>query len=78
MGSQAKSRLGRPPLPPGDTRCKRVVTFVTRSEMQHLQNLSAEISSTLSSICHRIIADYLTKAPDGELDQLGVSHDFES
>jgi hypothetical protein len=78
MGSQAKSRLGRPPLPPGDTRCKRVVTFVTRSEMGRLHNMCAENGSTLSSVCHRIITEYLTKTPAGALDQLGVSHDSES
>jgi hypothetical protein len=64
MSRQQKTRLGRPPLPPGDTRCKRVVTFVTRSEMEHLQNLSAENRSTLSSICHRILAEYLNQSPD--------------
>jgi len=29
--------------------------------MERLQNLSAENNSTLSSICHRIIAEYLTR-----------------
>jgi len=68
MGDQQKPRLGRPPLPPGDTRCKRVVTFVTRSEMERLQKMCVENSSTLSSICHRILAEYLTKTPTGEVE----------
>ena len=71
MSSQQNSRLGRPPLPPSVTRCKRVVTFVTRSEMERLQNLSTENNSTLSSICHRIIAEYLTRTPLGEAESIG-------
>ena len=68
MSRQQKARLGRPPLPPGDVRCKRVVTFVTRSEMERLQQLCAETNDTLSSICHRILSEHLHQAPVGEVE----------
>ena len=53
------TRMGRPPLPADQTRCKRVVTFVTRSEMKQLEELASANNDTLSSMCHRIISEQL-------------------
>ena len=59
------TRMGRPPLPADQTRCKRVVTFVTRPEMKQLEELASRNNDTLSSVCYRIISenldDYLAK-----------------
>jgi len=53
------ARMGRPPLPVDQARCKRVVTFVTRSEMKQLEELAKGNEDTLSSVCHRIISKHL-------------------
>ena len=60
MKKQSKKvRMGRPPLPAEEVRCKRVVTFVTRPEMKQLEELAIGNSDTLSSLCYRIISEHL-------------------
>ena len=54
-----KARMSRPPLPADQTRCKRVVTFVTLPEMKRLEELASGNNDTLSSMCHRIISEHL-------------------
>jgi hypothetical protein len=54
-----QTRMGRPPLPTEKARCKRVVTFVTLSEMEKLVELVSDSNDSLSSVCHRIICKYL-------------------
>jgi hypothetical protein len=54
-----QTRMGRPPLPTQKARCKRVVTFVTLSEMEKLVELVSDSNDSLSSVCHRIICEYL-------------------
>lgn len=63
--SQEKTftRRGRPPLPPDEVRANRVVTFVTDPELAILKKISRRESDTLSSICHRIICDYINQQP---------------
>ena len=56
-------RLGRPPLPPGEVRSKRIVTFVTEAELTRLAELAEADGHTLSTACHRILLDYLDRAP---------------
>ena len=53
------TRMGRPPLPADQARCKRVVTFVTRSEMKRLEELAGGNNDSLSSVCYRIISEHL-------------------
>ena len=53
------TRMGRPPLPADQARCKRVVTFVTRPEMKQLEELASGNNDTLSSVCYRIISEHL-------------------
>lgn len=54
-----QARTGRPRLPVEKARCKRVVTFVTRSEMKQLEQLATVEKDSLSSVCHQIISEYL-------------------
>ena len=54
-----QTRMGRPPLPTEKARCKRVVTFVTPSEMERLVELVSDSNESLSSVCHRIICKHL-------------------
>ena len=58
-------RLGRPPLPPGKVRSKRVVTFVTEAELTRLAELAEADGDTLSTACHRILLDYLNRTASG-------------
>jgi hypothetical protein len=53
------SSYGRPPLAPEDVRNNRVVTFVTREELQQLQQLTRKQNESLSALCHHILSDYL-------------------
>jgi hypothetical protein len=54
-----QTRMGRPSLPTEKVRCKRVETFVTRSEMEKLAALMPDSKDSLSSVCYRIICKYL-------------------
>jgi hypothetical protein len=55
-------RLGRPPLPPEAARQQRVVTFVTAGEKVLLDKLARSESSSLSAVCHQLIAAGLKKS----------------
>jgi hypothetical protein len=46
-------------MAPEDVRNKRVVTFVTCTEFELLQNLAQARKSSLSSFCHEIISSHL-------------------
>lgn len=52
--------LGRRPLPSEVARSERVVTFVTRKEKQHLEDLANAASKSVSAVCHRLIAQGLS------------------
>ena len=51
----------RAPLPAEQVRANRVVTFLTDEELRMLKAVSRRRDGTLSSTCHRIIAEYLDK-----------------
>jgi len=53
------AKMGRPPLPDDQVRSKRIVTFVTRSEFEKLEELAADNSASLSSACYQIISEHL-------------------
>ncbi len=44
---------------PDDARAKRVVTFVTNRELERLEQIAQEEDRALSTLVHRIIAQYL-------------------
>ena len=46
-------------MPPEKVRNNRVVTFLTDRELKKLLEMSRQSSDTLSSTCHRILAEYL-------------------
>jgi hypothetical protein len=52
-------KFGRPPLAPERVRSNRVVTFVTNDELNMLQEMTAKTDTSLSALCHHILADYL-------------------
>lgn len=52
-----KKTRGRPPLPADIARSERVVTFVTRTEIEILTKLSAAEGKTLSALCHDLLVD---------------------
>ena len=54
-------RRGRPALPAGRSRCRRVVTFLTDGEYNALNALAEEKQQSLSAVCHRLLSDVLTK-----------------
>jgi hypothetical protein len=54
-------RLGRPPSPPETTRSERVVTFLTQSELEKLQQLAMDQNMALSATVHKLIAEQLKK-----------------
>jgi hypothetical protein len=56
-----RSKFGRPPLAPENLRNNRVVTFVTNAELQQLNELISVQNASLSSLCHRILSDYLKR-----------------
>ena len=53
-------RRGRPALPAGQSRCRRVVTFLTDGEYNALHALAEEEEQSLSAVCHRLLSDVLT------------------
>ena len=56
-----ESSLGRPPLPSDQVRSQRVVSFVTRGELDALNELAEARGESLSSAIHRILRSALTK-----------------
>ena len=54
-------RLGRPPSPPETTRSQRVVTFITRGELEQLQQLAMDQNLALSATIHQLIVEQLKK-----------------
>ncbi len=50
-----ESSRGRPRLPRSKARSRRVVTFVTESEMKELRRLSAARQKSLSALCCQLI-----------------------
>jgi hypothetical protein len=54
-------KLGRPPSPPETTRSERVVTFLTRRELEQLQQLAMDQNMALSATVHQLIAEQLKK-----------------
>ena len=56
-------RLGRPPLPLGDVRSKRIVTYVTEDEMARIDGLARAQGVSLSKVCYQLICDSLMEAP---------------
>ena len=59
--TRVSARRGRPALPAGRSRCRRVVTFLTDSEYNALHTLAEEKEKSLSAMCHRLLSDVLTK-----------------
>ncbi len=53
---------GRPKRPAKDVRSKRVVTFLTDSELQGLERIAIDEDRSLSSVVHRIVSLYLRDA----------------
>ena len=55
-GSQ---RLGRPRMNPEAARSKRIVTFITNSDLAKLERIVEQEKSSISSIVHRILSEFL-------------------
>ena len=51
-----RKRRGRPPLPRQLTRSVRVVTFVSEGEKMSLDRLVEDRHTSLSAVCHELIA----------------------
>ena len=58
---KAAATRGRPRRPRQDVRSKRVVTFLTESELQRLEDLAVYQDRSLSSVVHRIVTLYLNQ-----------------
>lgn len=56
-------QTGRPTLPLGVARRKRVVTMVTDSEFQRLQDWADEGNRSVSRFVHDILRQFLAKQP---------------
>lgn len=54
-------RKGRPPLSSEVARSHRIVTFVTAGEKAELDKLAERELTSLSTVCHRLIAAGLKK-----------------
>lgn len=64
MGSNRHStenRAGRPPLPYGTARSKRIVTFVTEGHMMEINRLVEEQGSSISAVCYNLICSSLAE-----------------
>ena len=59
---KAIATRGRPRRPRQDVRSKRVVTFLTETELQHLEDLAMNQDRSLSSVVHRIVTLYLNQS----------------
>jgi len=55
-GDRQTLRKGRPPLPEEVSRPHRVVTFVTSAEKAMLDERVQRDASSLSAVCHKLIA----------------------
>jgi hypothetical protein len=55
-GSQ---RLGRPPMNPEAARSKRIVTFITNSDLTKIERIVEQEKSSISLIVHRILSEFL-------------------
>ena len=51
-----KQRWGRPPGPPETARSHRVVTFVTRGELEKLEEIAEREDRSLSAVTHRLLS----------------------
>ena len=62
--TQGKERkqMGRPRLNPETVRSKRIVTFVTNSEMVKLERKADQERVSLSSAVHQILSEFLREA----------------
>ena len=61
--SRPGRRPGRPPLPAGEARSERVVTFLTPSELVALKHLAAASGTSISATCHALLASSLATPP---------------
>ena len=52
------SQRGRPRLSRHQARSKRVVTFVTKAELEMLEQMALHDDRSLSAALHKIITDY--------------------
>jgi len=52
----SRPRLGRPAGRPATVRSQRVVTFVTKHELEQLERLADRSGASLSSVVHEILA----------------------
>ncbi|MEP1931436.1 MAG: hypothetical protein ABJJ37_09170 [Roseibium sp.] len=48
--------MGRPPLPIGESRSMRTVTFLTPAERSALEKQAGVAEQTISAYCHKLIA----------------------
>jgi hypothetical protein len=55
----SRLRLGRPPLPRDKARAKRVVTFVTETELAKLQVVAAQSGQSVSAAVHGVLERFL-------------------
>jgi hypothetical protein len=60
-------KFGRPRISREDLRDKRVVAFMTRAEVKQLEALARKERSSLSSLCHQILADHLQNSQPGTI-----------
>lgn len=56
-----RQRFGRPPKPRGEVRSERVVSFVTRAELEALNGLAEDRGESLSALIHRILLSALAR-----------------
>lgn len=55
-------RRGRPRVMVEEARSRRVVTFVTGGELEHLERIAKEEDRSLSAVVRRIIEQHLQQA----------------
>lgn len=56
-----RPRLGRPPKPRDKVRSERVVSFVTRDELDSLLEIADTSGESVSGVVHRILRSALMK-----------------
>ena len=59
--SPPRRRFGRPPKPEDEVRSERVVSFVTRGELDTLLELAENRGESVSAVVHRILRSALRK-----------------
>ena len=57
-----KSQRGRPRLARNEVRSCRIVTFVTKTELEKLKQIALDDDRSLSAAVHRIISKYVEGA----------------